>query len=105
MEITFVQCLDMGRGRGLYDLDVCRFPFSSSLSSPSFPPLHLPHPSSRQVEECLVCSEMAASILFKPCLHMVACESELTLCIPRDKAVLEGAAWFMCVLSVQVVLL
>lgn len=71
------------------------------------PSLHYtsPPPSSRQVEECLVCSEMAASILFKPCLHMVACESELTLCIPRDKAVLEGAAWFMCVLSVQVVLL
>ena len=103
MEITFVQCLGVGRGRGLYDLDVCRFPFSflSLLPSTTLPLL----PSSRQVEECLVCSEMAASILFKPCLHMVACESELTLCIPRDKAVLEGAAWFMCVLSVQVVLL
>ena len=27
-----------------------------------------------------MCSEVAASTLFKPCLHMVACESELTQC-------------------------
>ena len=54
---------------------------------PLFPlPPSLYYTSSRQVEECLVCSEVAASVLFKPCLHMVACESELTLCIPREKA-------------------
>ena len=52
--------------------------FLSLLSS--LPPLSLPLSSSLQVEECLVCSEVAASTLFKPCLHMVACESELTQC-------------------------
>ena len=28
-----------------------------------------------QIEECLVCSERTARALFKPCGHMVACES------------------------------
>ena len=26
-------------------------------------------------KECLVCSEAAAAVLFRPCKHMVACES------------------------------
>ena len=28
-----------------------------------------------QIEDCLVCSENTSSVLFKPCNHMVACES------------------------------
>ena len=28
-----------------------------------------------QIEECLVCSEQKASILFKPCGHMCACDN------------------------------
>ena len=28
-----------------------------------------------QIEDCLVCSENTASVLFRPCNHMVACES------------------------------
>ena len=27
-----------------------------------------------QIEECVVCSESRASVLFQPCMHMVACE-------------------------------
>ena len=30
-----------------------------------------------QIEECLVCSEMDANVLFRPCLHMVACDGAL----------------------------
>ena len=28
-----------------------------------------------QIEDCLVCSENTSAVLFKPCNHMVACES------------------------------
>ena len=31
---------------------------------------------SLQIEECLVCSDVDANVLFRPCLHMVACDSE-----------------------------
>ena len=27
-----------------------------------------------QIEECVVCSESRASVLFHPCMHMVACD-------------------------------
>lgn len=30
-----------------------------------------------QIEECVVCSDKRASILFKPCGHMCACDGEL----------------------------
>ena len=29
-----------------------------------------------QIEECVVCSDKKASVLFKPCGHMCACESK-----------------------------
>ena len=29
-----------------------------------------------QIEECVVCSDKKASVLFKPCGHMCACESQ-----------------------------
>lgn len=32
-----------------------------------------------QIEECLVCSERTARALFKPCGHMVACESKFSV--------------------------
>ena len=32
--------------------------------------------SSVQIEECVVCSDKKASVLFKPCGHMCACESQ-----------------------------
>ena len=34
-----------------------------------------------QIEECRVCSEFDAEVLFKPCLHMVACLSEYCIII------------------------
>lgn len=39
-----------------------------------------------QIEECLVCSEKPARALFKPCGHMVACESKFwnMLIIPNN---------------------
>lgn len=41
--------------------------FSVRSTQPSFP---------MQIEECLVCSEIDANVLFKPCLHMIACDSK-----------------------------
>lgn len=31
-----------------------------------------------QIEECVVCSDKKAAVLFQPCGHMCACESKLT---------------------------
>ena len=33
-----------------------------------------------QIEECVVCSDKKATVLFKPCGHMCACESQFILC-------------------------
>ena len=35
-----------------------------------------------QIEECVVCSETRASVLFQPCMHMVACEGRCGVCCP-----------------------
>lgn len=61
-------------------------PLSLSLSPLflSLPRLSLsPPPLLSQIEECLVCSEIDANVLFKPCLHMIACDSKLATCAPR----------------------
>ena len=44
-----------------------------------------PLPLTFQIEDCLVCSETPASVLFKPCNHMVACEN----CAPIMKKCVE----------------
>lgn len=31
-----------------------------------------------QIEECVVCSDKKAAVLFQPCGHMCACESKQT---------------------------
>ena len=33
-------------------------------------------PSFSQIEECVVCSDKKAAVIFQPCGHMCACESE-----------------------------
>lgn len=33
-------------------------------------------PSFSQIEECVVCSDKKAAVLFQPCGHMCACESK-----------------------------
>ena len=32
-----------------------------------------------KIEECLVCSNSMADVLFQPCLHMVVCDGEIKL--------------------------
>lgn len=41
-----------------------------------------------QIEECMVCSDQKASVLFLPCQHMNACSGKLFLCAPMHVPIL-----------------
>ncbi len=52
-----------------------------------------------QIEDCLVCSEAPASVLFRPCNHMVACDSCASLmkkCVECRAAISEAVPFTVC---------
>ena len=52
-----------------------------------------------QIEDCLVCSEAQASVLFKPCNHMVACENCAPImkkCVECRTAITESIPFSIC---------
>lgn len=50
-------------------VSLCMHIFSCAIVNPSL----FSHP---QIEECVVCSDKKAAVLFQPCGHMCACESK-----------------------------
>ena len=51
------------------------------------------------IGDCLVCTDNPATVLFKPCLHMVACEncaSVMKKCVECRSVIEEKVPFYVC---------
>ena len=51
------------------------------------------------IGDCLVCTDNAANVLFKPCLHMVSCENcapVMKKCVECRATIDEKVPFFVC---------
>ncbi|GIY72219.1 hypothetical protein CDAR_219021 [Caerostris darwini] len=60
-----------------------------------------PVSSRLKIEECVVCSDKRASVLFKPCGHMCACDDEMSQRLTLKKWCFRQQAFFLKVICTE----